>query len=393
MRSLPDPDLSLRDACDFIFESSLARRALERPSPCNLSNFLRELIHGISRLSQSCHLPEFTDHGLSHLCSLVDRISRWSMPNDSSSIERFVVEADSFTSEQAAILLIATLTHDIGMLSQRPEDMPHVDDQLGVSGIRDIPTWVRHTHISRLPRLLERLFAQTPFAQQTSDPIVLRAISVAQAHGKWPWDWSTFRFQDRDSALAAMLAVSDLLDEDAMRCDTATLLKHRLGSPLNCAHWLRHGLTEGRVLVRQGRIEVTLARPPEVDAQMLPVFDALRNHYQLVRLYVTHLALVGAGLLGVECHPTADIPDKVASRLLGWEKLPEFQTQSALRFHLLDSFMPEALMDSKRLTPSVISRLSALHLQPIPMDDYYAIRSTVPPRTDQERAFHALLAD
>lgn len=77
---------------------------LKAPFPVDLSNFLRELIHGISRLSQSCHLPEFTDHGLSHLCSLVDRISRWSMPSESSSDEQYVVEQESFTSGQAAVL-------------------------------------------------------------------------------------------------------------------------------------------------------------------------------------------------------------------------------------------------------------------------------------------------
>lgn len=175
------------------------------------------------------------------------------------------------------------------------EDMPNVDDQLAVSAVPDVPTWVRKTHIARLPRLLMRLLERTPYDHHINNPIIIRAIAVAQAHGKWPWDWEGFGFRDRDPALAAMLAVSDLLDEDALRCDSATLLKHRQGLPLNCAHWLRHGLTDGRVLVRRGRVAVTLARPPNVDAQMLSVFDALRNHYQLIKLYVAQLGMIGAG--------------------------------------------------------------------------------------------------
>jgi len=392
MRPLPDPDLSLRDACDFIFDSALARKALECPHPANLSNFLRELIYEISRLSLSCHLPEFTDHGLSHLCSLIDRISRWSMAGDS--LEEFlVVQQEMFTSEHATVLLLATLIHDLGMLSQRPEDMPSIDDQLGGLALRDVPTWVRHTHIKRLPNLLRRMLERTCFEVHMNELVVARAIFVAQAHGKWPWDWDCFSFRDRDAGLAAMLAVADLLDEDAMRCDSSTLLKHRLGTSLNCAHWLRHGLTNGRVIVSRGRVSVKLARPPDVDAQMLPVFDALRNHYRLVMLYVGSLELVGAGLLGVDFNPTHDIPDAISSRLRGWNQLPEFRTQSSLRFHLLDSFMPEALLDQRRLGEDVLSRLTALHLSPIPLDNYYEIRSTVPPRTDLERAFHALISE
>lgn len=120
MRPLPDTDLSLRDASDFIFESVLSRKALLNPSPPSLAVFLREIIGSIHRLTVSCHLPEFTDHGLNHLCSLVDRISRWTSP--SGGTPRLVVE--NLEPSECAVLLLATLIHDVGMLSQRPEDLP-----------------------------------------------------------------------------------------------------------------------------------------------------------------------------------------------------------------------------------------------------------------------------
>jgi hypothetical protein len=390
MRSLPDPDLSLRDACDFIFESSLARKALELPIPANLGNLLRVLIHGIYRLTQSCHLPEFTDHGLTHLCSLVDRISRWSAI-DGSTVETLIVEQEEFSSEDAAVLLLATLVHDLGMLSQRPEDMPDGEDQLSGLIYRDVPTWVRRSHIQRLPKLLQRTLAESPFEGAVTHEVVRRAVTVAQAHGDWPWAWRKFNFARRDEGLAAMLAVADLLDEDTLRCDSATLLKHRFGTALNCAHWLRHELTMCRVLIVRGRVAVSLARPENVDATMVPVFDALRNHYKLILAYNRPLGVVGAGLLGVDFSAPQGIPNEVNSRMRGWSELPEFRTQAALKYHLLDSFMAHALVDERRLSPDDMVHLSALNLTRISLSDYYTIKGTLPPRTDNERAYRALL--
>ena len=76
-RPLPDVHISLRDAADFILDSLLARKALKITTIPNFPVFLRDLISTIYRLTTSCHMPEFTDHGLPHLCSLIDRISQW----------------------------------------------------------------------------------------------------------------------------------------------------------------------------------------------------------------------------------------------------------------------------------------------------------------------------
>jgi hypothetical protein len=395
MRTLPDPDLSLRDASDFIFDSALCRRALNNPQPPALAVLLREFISGIHRLTVSCHLPEFTDHGLGHLCSLIDRLSRWSAPG-SGIVPKLVV--DDLNEEECAVLLLATLLHDIGMLSQRPEDLPMGDPQAVAKPLRDIPTWVRRTHIPRMERVAQRLFADTDFASFFNEPlpsesIIKRAFTVAKAHGQWPWLWHPENYVGRDAGLAALVAVADLLDEDSARCDSATLLRHRFGSAENCAHWIRHGLTAGRVLVQAGSIVVRLARPPGTDLQFDPVFVALRNHFLLVRLYLPQLAQVGAEPLSVTFDPPVDGPLEYASELSGWEKLPDFRTQSALVFHLLGSFMPEALLDQRRVNASDMSILINQGLMPVGLANFYKVRGAENPRMAVEQSFLALLGD
>ncbi len=390
MRPLPDPDLSLRDASDFIFDCPLARRALTHPDPPYIGVFLRELVQEIYRLTLSCHLPEFTDHGLSHLCSLVDRLSRWTVSPSSARSGR-VIDQPQFTPETATVLLLATLLHDVGMLSQRPEDLPESEQLTGTRSTQSLSEWVRATHVTRLEQLVSRLFRTSEYTEILEHPIFLRSIKVAQAHEKWPWEWNQFSFSSVDEGLAAMLAVSDLLDEDSLRCDSKTLLRHRFGSALNVAHWIRHGLTQGRVLVDEGQIAVQLARPDNTDVQINTVFTALRNHYKLVLLYAEQLDQVSANLVSVSFTPSSGIPSLLASGIHDWSELSEFATQGALVYHLLSSFMPWALIDARRIPDSDVQRLLQIGLVPIDLTRFYEIRGTVPPHTTAEQCFQALL--
>ena len=385
MRSLPDPDFSLRDASDFIFDSELCRKVLIAPSPLSTGVFLRDVISTIYRLTVSCHLAEFTDHGLHHLCSLVDRLSRWTNAQG----ERDSV-VGGLESAEATVLLFATLFHDIGMLSQRPEDMPAQQPAWDSKGFRDLPNWVRTTHIPRMETLVRRLFAENACAAVLDDPIMKRAFAVAKAHGSWPWDWAQFAFQGRDMGLAAMLAVADLLDEDSNRCDTATLLQHRFGNHLNCAHWIRHGLTSTRVLVNKGLIQVRFRRPPNTDAQLAGVFAALRNHYRLALLYLRELESVGAGILRLEFLPANGCPDEESPDLDFWPRLPGFHTQGALRFHLLNSFMPEALLDARRVAATDLQRFRSHSFEQVDLQEYHEIRGVTELHSQEEQAFSAL---
>lgn len=387
-RTLPDPDINLRDAADFIIDSTLGRKALSFAELPNFPVFLRDLVALIYRLTGSCQLPEYTDHGLPHLCSLVDRICRWTCVNG----RRTSYVLDRLTLEEAAILLMAVLFHDIGMLSQRPEDLDEI--QRKGKEKMDLPTWVRSTHVLRMERLVQRLFAdvQEDFPLLESDQM-RRAFMVARAHGDWPWNQGFSNLSNRDPALAAILAVADLLDEDSSRCDTVTLIRHRQGTPLNIAHWIRHCLTKERVQILKGKIVVRFLRPPSTDNQINYVFAALRNHYRLIQLYNDPLSLLGLDPLIVSFAPRTGIPNEICQDLSGWDQIPELQTQEALLFHLLDSFFALSLLDRVRESEENIRRLEFLNMEDIDLTMYHRTRGTLEKRSPSEQAFFALLME
>lgn len=393
LRPLPDLDLSLRDAADFILDSPLGRRAFGWHGAPSFPTFLRDLIGHIHRLTQSCHLAEFTDHGIGHLCSLVDRISRWTcIPRTGTS----PLLVEEISAEEAAILVVATLVHDIGMLSQRVEDLPDEDALRRTKGQGDVATWVRQTHIARIQGLLARLFSGSEHAGFLNHDVLRRAITVARAHGSWPWDDGFTRLSGRDSGLAAVVAVADLLDEDSLRCDTPTLLGHRRGTVLNMAHWIRHTLTAGRVLVLDGELSVRLLRPPLTDGRFAPFFSALRNHYRLILLYQEPLSRIGASLLGVRFDPSAaePVPSEEASALVGWNEIPEFAVPGALLANLLQTFMPLALLDSDREQAAGLARIQALPgVEPVDLTSLRALRGATEVRSPYEQAFRALLEE
>lgn len=389
MRALPDSHLNLRDASDFILTSSLGKKALESTSLPHFLNFLLDLISTIYQLTISCHLPEFTDHGLPHLCSLVDRVSQWTC---NTSQEKSKDLLYFISKDEAAILLLALLFHDMGMLSQSPEDVDGDQPELKTKGQMDLSTWVRRTHVDRLKKLVHRLFRKK-YPELIRSKSFGLSIKIAKAHSKWPWEDGFKDLPGKGAGLASIVAIADLLDEDSNRCDTSTLIDHKQGSLLNIAHWLRHSLTSGRVMVSKGHVEVKMVKPPGTDEQIAPVFAALRNHYRLVKLYNHFLDCLGAGSLEIDFGPETIIPDHEAPGLRDWKRIPGFYTQKALLFHLLETFFPLALLDSKREPECNIQKLGELEMEPLDLEFFYKIRGIVETHSPYEKDFLALLEE
>lgn len=396
-RILPDSNSSLYTSRDFILGSSLARRALEVSAP-RFATFIADLLDATHRLAQSCHLPEFTDHGLPHLCSLIDRVSRWELPRKPDEQPRTLAEA--LTPDQAKSLLVAVLTHDLGMLSQKPDDLPVPHStSLDPSQWSDIATWVRRTHVVRLPRLLRRVMTtyspsySVLFDRDQPDNLC-DAVYIAMAHQEWPWKWTgDWQAQSENRGLAAVLSVADLLDEDSARCDTETLLQHRGGNELNRAHWIRHALTSDRVLVVNGAIRISLCRPPDTDREFKPVFSALRNHFRLVLLYESELQHIGAPITHVHLHPSTGLPEGVATTLTRWRKLDGFENESAFAFQLLRTFMPHALKDARKCDQESLDEIRVASLEDVDLSLLEAAELRHEPRTAVEQTFHALVGD
>ena len=361
---------------------------------CNassLSNFVDDLLDAIYRLVESCHLPEFTDHGLPHLCSLIDRIDRWECPAGLSVRSTRLV--NRLEESEAATLLVATLIHDLGMLSQNPIDLPSTISQQQSKGLwADVASWVRQTHVIRLDALVTRVMNTDEHCNFLNTQIFKNALEVAKSHQRWPWQWDgSWSKHARLRGLAAVLAVSDLLDEDSARCDTTTLLEHRQGNELNRAHWLRHALTSNRVLVVNGRILVNMVKPPDCDQRVLrPVYSALRNHFRLVMLYEQDLTTIDASITNVDLSPSTGIPDNVGHELAYWQRVDGFSTETALCFQLLRTFMPHALKDDQRCSQVEIAELQKVSLEDVDLSILQHSEGQSEPKTEFEMTFAAL---
>ncbi len=392
-KQLPDPDLHLRESSDFILNSHLGRCALHGQSTPGFAVFLRDLVEIIHRLVQSCHLPEFTDHGLSHLCSLVGRISEWTCVSYGSQESRPLCDLlDPSTSEGegAAVLLMAILFHDMGMLSQRPDDLDPKNMNDLPRGPADVPAWVRRTHVPRLNRLLNRLLVVSCHNTILEHQLFRSALRIAQAHNTWPWQRGFSSLSEKEQCLAAVLAVADLLDEDANRCDTRILLHHRQGTLENFGHWIRHSLTSDRILIQDGVIHVKMVRPPGTNGQLSSVFAAIRNQIRLSFLYCPSLGYLPADPIRIKFDPDNGFPEEESSELRGWNKIEGLQTPGALNYCLLSSFMPLALRDARRADAVELDHVKNLPMEDINLEDFYKIRGRNQVRSPYEQSINAL---
>lgn len=148
MKQIPDFDIELNQTVSFVFESQITKKAMERPPFDDFANILVEIIQSIDRLADNCHMAEFTNHAMPHICSIIKRASEWA-------------ESDGWikkiSSQEAAYLLLALLIHDIGMLSQDAKYIPAQERSKYIKGSSDIANWVRRTHVIRIEGLVKHI--------------------------------------------------------------------------------------------------------------------------------------------------------------------------------------------------------------------------------------------
>lgn len=369
MKEIPDFDIELSQAMDYIMGSDLAGKAFDDPPFSQYTNVLRLLVQDVDRLADNCHMPEFTNHALPHICSVVRRASEWGVSAG---------WLELLSGQEAGFLLLALVIHDIGMLSQDAQDLPQKDRLSNMKGFSDISNWVRRTHVIRLENLIKRLLKEADGSvnwNNLEDEMQV-VIGMAASHQSWEWEKNFISHrksiralglsEEKIAALNAIIAVCDLLDEDANRCDTITLIKYKHGTMENMAHWMRHALTVEVDGVRNHTVTVTFRKLLPSEKKHEKIYRALRNHYRLVKLYNNRLQTIGAQIDNIVFQPMDGLPelvDEVSVELQKiWVNLPEFEDYVVEQ--LLSTFMPEALNQDNG-DKKMRKRLDALGLETI----------------------------
>ena len=340
MKNIPEFNAEYAQVVEYIFDSDLAKKTFQDPPFKNYNNILRETLAAIDRLSDNCHMPEFTNHALPHICSVIKRASEWGV--NSGWIEKI-------SSQESGYLLLALVIHDIGMLSQDSSHLPDNKKIDSKKGMSEISTWVRKTHVDRLEKLFFSIVADQSKGIEDSIKLI---IEMASTHSVWPWeakfDVSTDLCKKSNVnkenilSLCAVIAVTDLLDEDSNRCDTITLIKHKHGTIENISHWIRHALTVSVSAVENKKIRIKFRTLPNLPSDFIKVYQALRNHYRLIKLYNSHLCHIGGEIDGVEFDPSdkVDYFDSISESLSIWNAHIELKNNITRR--IMDTFMPEA---------------------------------------------------
>lgn len=345
MKQIPDFDAELDQSVSFIFESQITKKALTRPPFDDFANILVEIIQSIDRLADNCHMAEFTNHAMPHICSIIKRASEWA-------------ESDGWikkiSSQEASYLLLALLVHDIGMLSQDAKYIPVQERSKYIKGSADIANWVRRTHVIRIEGLVKHILSEYIKKDSELEIHLNVIIGMAGSHDKWPWQQGFVSYHDeiqklnlaeeRIAALNAVIAVCDLLDEDSNRCDTIVLIKHHHGTVENMAHWIRHALTKEVIGVNDHEVTVVFRSFRSEIPDFEIVYRALRNHYRLVKLYNGKLMDLGAQISHINFEPNDGLPvykDMISDDLEIYRQIPELRND--LVPQLMSTFMKEAL--------------------------------------------------
>jgi hypothetical protein len=188
MKNIPEFDFDISQATQYIFESELAKKAFEQPPFQNYANICRDVIRSLSRLANNCNMPEFTNHGLQHICSLVKRASEWgidagwlALGNEKGASNG----VEALCPQEAGYLLLALLLHDIGMQQQDPKELLDGQTFNTQQGFADVAGWVRRTHVARLPKLVKNLLKSYIENDRNTPSLMLHIdiiIHIAASH-------------------------------------------------------------------------------------------------------------------------------------------------------------------------------------------------------------------
>lgn len=386
MNRYPDFDVERSQSLSFIMGCSIARKAFKESPFRNYTNIVQFLIEEADRLADNCHMPEFTNHALPHICSIVHRASAWA------SADEWI---NTLSSQEAGYLLLALIIHDLGMLSQDARDLPDAELISSRKGMSDLQSWVRRTHVPRLPKLAKRLLQNYLLEDPELEDHLKIIIHIAASHSAWPWQ-NEFEHDatlteklglttSRLRGLNAVVAVSDLLDEDSNRCDTATLIRHKHGNNTNIAHWIRHALTASVDDVFQQTVRVQFRQIPNVPDDFPVVYRVLRNHYRIVLFYQSDLKAVGAEIKNVVFVPDGQagmVKDELSDKMCIWEEIPDFKY--CLIPRLLDTF-EQAAKNQAEPKSEFRRRLNQVGMESIDLTTYQNFLSPSFPQTDEER--------
>lgn len=389
LRNLPDFEINLREATDFIMSTYLSRKAFKESFVIELPNILRDLLEQIHLMALSCHLAEFTEHGLPHIYSVVKRISDWG---------ENVGWIKDLEKNEATVLLLSAIVHDIGMLSQDPKDLDEDYKEIIPKGMTDVPHWVRKTHERRIRGILRRiLFDEGKFSRNDIGNQIDLIAEVARAHRAKPEALykvefpisspSTNKFKiNRLRGICSIIAVADELDEDKERCKTQTLLSHRQGNSVNKAHWIRHGLIDKRIEIKKNdgiiQVEIHFTKPSKIndEKKFVAVYRCLQEHFKLILAYNQYLEFVDAEIPNEAIKFIPEISDinhllemPINPDLNKWEK------DENLRYSL-----PENLIDTLKKKARIKAKAD--------LDFYDKFRGTEP-LTPEEMTLNAILGD
>lgn len=364
MKELPNFNINISQAINYIFESDLAVLAFANPPFINFVNIVRRTIETIDRLSENCNMPEFTNHGLRHICSLVKRTSEWAITDG---------WIEKINCKEAGYLLMALLVHDLGMLSQEPSDLSSDVALEYKRGIGDLATWVRKTHVLRLSKLLHRIFYEFENENIEVKNHIEAIAQMAASHNYWPWDEQydidekLTKFigieKDRIEGLNGVIAIVDLLDEDSNRCDSEALIKHKRGNKINIAHWYRHALTAKVNPIKNHKVKIILRAIDGMDESFEDVFKVIRNQFRIVLVYKKYLSVIDAQIDELEFEPMNEMPkvDKEIKELGVWNEKVELKY--SMKELLMLTFISEAR--GERCNSKLYNELAKFNLEQV----------------------------